>query len=153
MLRLFLAAALGATLSTPALAQVNRCKGADGKITYSDLPCPAAAQATQIKVRPAYRPEPGREGRADDATARMLRAMEEERTFERQRQLERERREASAADNARRRKYWDQKDCSRYQQYVDEARLKQKNGGTVADLEQWKIDEKTWAERIKRECG
>lgn len=34
------AAALAALLMSPAALAVNKCKGPDGKIVYSDLPCP-----------------------------------------------------------------------------------------------------------------
>ncbi len=44
-----LAAMLGATLTllAPAADAINRCEGRDGRVTYTDEPCPATARSTR----------------------------------------------------------------------------------------------------------
>jgi hypothetical protein len=39
--------ALGLQFATPASAQVNRCEGADGRVTYTNEPCPSTARRTR----------------------------------------------------------------------------------------------------------
>jgi outer membrane biosynthesis protein TonB len=39
--------ALGLLLATPAAAQVYRCEGADGRVTYTNEPCPSTARRTR----------------------------------------------------------------------------------------------------------
>lgn len=39
--------ALGLLLATPASAQVYRCEGADGRVTYTNEPCPSTARRTR----------------------------------------------------------------------------------------------------------
>lgn len=46
---LLLAALVLATTAAPAWA-LNKCKGPDGRVTYSDAPCPATQQAQEVKV-------------------------------------------------------------------------------------------------------
>ena len=43
---------LGGCAALPALA-VNRCKDAQGNVTFSDTPCPNAAEGGKIEVNPA----------------------------------------------------------------------------------------------------
>jgi hypothetical protein len=38
---------LGLLLATPASAQVYRCEGADGRVTYTNEPCPSTARRTR----------------------------------------------------------------------------------------------------------
>lgn len=45
-------AAVFCALALPSLAQVHKCKGADGKVRYSDMPCAADASGGRINVRP-----------------------------------------------------------------------------------------------------
>ncbi len=47
--RLLWTAMLGATLTllAPAAEAINRCEGRDGRVTYTDEPCPATARSTR----------------------------------------------------------------------------------------------------------
>ena len=40
----------------PAVADMYKCKGADGRVTYSDTPCPA--KSVSSKIRPDQQPTP-----------------------------------------------------------------------------------------------
>lgn len=55
--RMLVAALVMATISPAALAQLNKCKDASGRISYSDAPCPGSAvpQALTIPTDPKDR--------------------------------------------------------------------------------------------------
>ena len=54
--------ALPALLSTGASAQatLNKCIDAEGKVTYSNLPCRNAREARTVEIDPTPRPDPAR---------------------------------------------------------------------------------------------
>jgi hypothetical protein len=68
--------ALGLLLATPASAQVYRCEGADGRVTYTNEPCPSTARRTRtVDDSPpvqAQRDRPGEKpaAKADESAAK-----------------------------------------------------------------------------------
>ena len=57
-------------LGTPlAHAQLNKCVGADGKVTYQETPCPADAKAESLRGPTAPQAEPPAEGKAPSKPA------------------------------------------------------------------------------------
>lgn len=73
--------------STGALAQINRCVGPDGRLQYTDAPCPASTKSAGALAAPAASERPDPRFEAQDLAARRQRLeLERERV-----QLERER--------------------------------------------------------------
>lgn len=50
-MKIAVALVASAFLSGPVVGQIHKCKGPDGRITISDLPCPTDAKGEQIQVR------------------------------------------------------------------------------------------------------
>ena len=79
--RLAIAASLLAALSLSAHAEIFRCTGSAGAITYQEIPCPSSAQARTMDI-PTVFPEVNRAerdrllARADALEARLLKRAE-----------------------------------------------------------------------------
>lgn len=103
--------------ASPAWAQIQRCEGADGKITYSNENCPQGTKAVRkVDTRP-----PVLEVDVKAAKTRAQREAEELKALEKERQAE-EKSQARARESARKKEEKQEQTCNKLRIEVNKAK-------------------------------
>lgn len=98
-------------------AQIQRCEGPDGKVTYSNESCPPGTTAVKkVDTRP-----PVTEADAKSAKTRAQRDAEEAKAIEKQREAE-DKSRARARDGARKKEEQLERECNKKRVAVNKAR-------------------------------
>ena len=104
-------------MACPAWAQIQRCEGADGKITYSNESCPQDTKAVRkVDTRP-----PVLQSDAKAAKTRAQHEAEELKALEKQREAE-EKSQARAREAARKKEEKQEQECNKLRMNVNKAK-------------------------------